>query len=409
MTAANRNPGRPTVASQPAVWHAMAVLASLMAFAGLSTDIYLPAMPQIADGFGVAQGAMEFTITSFLIGLSFGQLLWGPISDKYGRHWPVVSGLVLFVVGTTGCALSGSVSEMVAWRVIQAFGCSASVVLSRTMVRDLYPAPQAAQMMSLLIAVMTISPLIAPSLGAQVLAFFGWRAVFVALDIFGLLALLGMLSLGETLPADQRSNRGLGQAFTDYAQILRNRHVMGHALAVGLYYIGMFGYIAGSPSVFIDHFGVSPVTYGLVFASGVVGIFCMNLLNSKIVARAGTARLLRVGAALTVVFGVLTALTAVTGLGGVWGVYLPMMAFIAMSGLIMPNALSGAMEGAGRNAGAIAAMCGAIQYGGGIVGSALAGLFADGTAAPLGELILVSALATFAASLLLRKPRAVTP
>ncbi|WP_428928873.1 multidrug effflux MFS transporter [Marinibacterium sp. SX1] len=391
-------PARPA----PAVWHAMVVLATLMAFAGLSTDIYLPAMPRIAESFGVAHGAMEFTVTAFLIGLSLGQLVWGPIGDRYGRRWPVALGLGLFLAGTAGCALAGGVQQMIAWRVVQAVGASASVVLSRAMVRDLYPGARGAQMMSLLVAVMTIAPLVAPSIGAQVAGLLGWRAVFVVLGAIGLLALLGLLSLGETLPRADRSDRGLGAAFRDYGSLLGNRHVMGHALVVGLFYIGMFAYIAGSPAVFIDYFGVSPQGYGLVFASGIVGVFGMNLVNGRLVARTGTTQLLRIGASAALVLGLVFAVTAFTGIGGLWGIYLPLMGFVAMGGLIMPSALSGAMDGAGRNAGAIAALCGAIQYGGGILGSALAGALADGTPRPLGGLLLVAGLVTFAASLLLR-------
>ncbi|MCA0043149.1 multidrug effflux MFS transporter [Celeribacter litoreus] len=388
-----------------AVWHVMIVLAALMAFAGLSTDIYLPAMPEIADSFGVDHGAMEFTVTSFLIGLSLGQLVWGPISDKFGRMWPVVIGLGLFIIGTIGCALSSSVPEMVVWRVLQATGASASVVLSRAMIRDLYPGARGAQMMSLLIAVMTISPLIAPSIGAQVAGAFGWRAVFWVLGGIGIMALLGMLSLGETLAKPERNDSALGASFRAYAVLLCNRHVMAHALVVGLFYVGMFAYIAGTPAIFIGFYGLSPEAYGLVFGSGVVGIFILNLINGRIVARTGTTLLLRIGATATLAFGALIAVTAVSGIGGVLGFYLPLMGFVAMSGLIMPSALSGAMLGAGRNAGAIAALCGAIQYGGGIFGSALAGFFADGTPAPLGFILLAAGALTFAASLMLRTQR----
>jgi len=159
-------------------WRMLATLSALMAFASISTDLYLPAMPTMDRSLGASTGMMEWTISGYLIGFSLGQLLWGPIGDRYGRRLPVAIGILLFVIGSAGCALSGTASQMIGWRVLQAVGACAGVVLSRAMVRDLYEGSRAAEMLSLLITIMAIAPLVGPLIGGQILEIAGWRAIF---------------------------------------------------------------------------------------------------------------------------------------------------------------------------------------------------------------------------------------
>lgn len=386
----------------PGVWHAGAVLSLLMAFASVSTDFYLPAMPAMAQDLGVGPGAMEFTVTTYLIGLSVGQLIWGPISDALGRRGPVAVGLALFIAGSVGCGLSNSIGSLVLWRVVQAFGAAASVVLSRAMVRDLYAGARAAQMMSVLMAVMTIAPVIAPSAGALIAGSFGWRMIFALLVVIGAVALGALLTLPEPLaPAARTPELRLGRAFRTYGQIALNPAVLCHALAVGFFYIGMFAYVAGTPFVFIDYHGLSPEAYGLLFAACVGAVTTGNLINSRIVARLGTQRVLRLGARLAAVFGLCSALAGLTDLGGWIGVFVPLFLFLGCTGLVMPNGLSGALDVAGRDAGSVAAFCGALQYGGGILGSALVGAFANGTAAPFGLVMALAGVSCFLTTWLL--------
>jgi MFS transporter, DHA1 family, multidrug resistance protein len=148
-------------------WRVLAILSALMGFASISTDLYLPAMPAMGRALGARPGIVEWTISAYLIGFSLGQLLWGPIGDRYGRKLPVAIGLALFVIGSAGCALSGSASMVIGWRVVQAIGASAGVVLGRAMVRDLYEGARAAQMMSTLMIVMAIAPLLGPIVGGR--------------------------------------------------------------------------------------------------------------------------------------------------------------------------------------------------------------------------------------------------
>ncbi|MGI4799181.1 MAG: multidrug effflux MFS transporter, partial [Janthinobacterium lividum] len=246
-------------------WRVLGVLSALLGFASISTDFYLPALPTMASSLHSDPGTVAFTISGYLIGFSLGQLFWGPIGDRYGRRGPIAVGLMLFVIGSAGCALSGSVPALIGWRVVQALGACASVVLARAMVRDLYTGDRAAQVMSTLMTVMAVAPLLGPVLGGQILAFAGWRAIFWTLVGVGLLTLAALFTLPETLPPARRSTERLGAAFSRYGQLLRQRRLLGFAGTAGCFFGGTFAYIAGSPFAYIAYHHLPPQYYGVVF------------------------------------------------------------------------------------------------------------------------------------------------
>jgi MFS transporter, DHA1 family, multidrug resistance protein len=373
-------------------WHVLAILSALMGFASISTDFYLPAMPSMADQLGADAGKVEYTISGFLIGFSLGQLLWGAVSDKYGRRIPVAIGLVLFIIGSAGCAMSQSVEAMIAWRILQALGACAGVVLSRAMVRDLYQGPRAAQMLSTLIAVMAIAPLLAPIIGGQIDAIAGWRAIFWTLVVLGLLALAGLFSLPETLSAERRRTDPLIGAFRRYANLLSHRKIIGYAGAGAFFYAGMYAYIAGTPFAFITYHHVPAEYYGLLFGAGIIGIVITNLINARLVHRFGMDRILMGGTLVAMLAGIVLAINAYSDLGGLWGLFLPLLGFVSVTGFIVANSIAGAMADYPEQAGSVSALVGAIQYGSGIAGSGLVGAFADGTPWPLGWIIAVMSI-----------------
>jgi DHA1 family bicyclomycin/chloramphenicol resistance-like MFS transporter len=216
------------------------ILSTLMAFASISTDLYLPALPAMADALHSDPGTLQLTISGYLIGFSLGQLLWGPISDRHGRRLPVAIGLVLFIVGSAGCAMSGDAWTLIGWRALQAVGACASVVISRAMVRDLYSGVRAAQMMSTLMTVMAVAPLIGPSVGGLILHVASWRAIFWVLVAIGIATLAGLYCLPETLSEERRLRAPLGHSLAGYAFLLRNRSVLGYSASVGCFYGGIF-------------------------------------------------------------------------------------------------------------------------------------------------------------------------
>ena len=399
-------PGRAAAAVSIPGWYMLALLSLLMGFASISTDLYLPAMPAMAGSLGANPGLIELTVSGYLIGFSLGQLVWGPISDRYGRRPSVAVGLVLFVLGSAGCALAGSAQALIGWRIVQALGACASVALSRAMVRDLYGGNRAAQMMSTLITVMAIAPLIGPLAGGQIVALAGWRAIFWVLVGVGLMTLAALLALPETLPAARRNRESLGRAMHRYGQLLRQRQVLGYAGTGGFLYAGMFAYIAGTPFAYISYYHVSAQHYGLLFGLAVVGIMVANMVNSRLVVRYGYDRILLIGAAIAALSAVLSAIAARTGWGGLWGLVLPLFVFVSTTGLIVANSITGALDRFPERAGAVSALVGAIHYGSGIIGSALVGIFTDGTPWPMGMVMAITGIGCLLSTLLLLPQRA---
>ena len=368
-------------------WRVLGILSALMGFASISTDLYLPAMPAIGQALGADTGMVELTVSGYLIGFSLGQLLWGPISDRIGRRLPVAVGLVLFAIGSAGCAMAGGAGALIGWRIVQAMGACAGVVLARAMVRDLYEGHRAAQMLSTLMTVMAVAPLLGPIVGGQILAVAGWRAIFWVLVGVGFITLAALFTLPETLPAERRNREPLGRALLRYGDLIRQRRLLGYAGAGGFFYGGMFAYIAGTPFAYVTYHHVPPQMYGLLFGAGIVGIMATNTVNARLVRRLGSDRLLLRGAGMAALAGLVLAAAAWSGWGGLWGLAVPLFLFASATGFIVANSIAGAMAGYPERAGAVSALIGAVHYGSGIVSSALVGEFADGTPWPMGWVI----------------------
>lgn len=372
--------------------HILAVLSLLMGFASISTDLYLPAMPEMGRSLHASAGMIEWTISGYLIGFSLGQLLWGPISDRHGRRISVAIGLVLFVIGSAGCALAQSALMMIGWRMVQALGACASVALSRAMVRDIYEGNRAAQMLSTLITVMAIAPLIGPLAGGQIVAFAGWRAVFWTLVGIGIITFAALFTIPETLPPERRGHGSIRRALTGYTALLRNRRLLGYSGAGGFLYGGMYAYVAGTPFAYITYYHVPAQSYGLLFGLGIIGIMTANLLNTRLIPRFGYDRILLAGTVFTAFSAMAAAIAARTGWGGLWGLVVPLFLFASTTGFVVANSITGALADFPERAGAVSALIGAIQYGSGIVGSGLVGAFADGTPWPMGWVIGVAGI-----------------
>ncbi|MEG0224686.1 MAG: multidrug effflux MFS transporter [Comamonas sp.] len=345
------------------------ILSALMAFTSLSTDIYLPAMPQMAREL---QGNMELTITSFLVGFALAQLIWGPVSDRIGRRRPLVMGVLLFVIGSVGCALSQTLGEIVLWRMFQAFGACTGPMLARAMVRDLYPRTKAAQTLSTLTVIMAIAPIAGPLLGGQIVRLGSWHGIFWLLAGIGVLMLFALRRLPETLPVERRSTSSALTAFADYRALLGNAVFMRYTLCVTLFYVSAYAFITGSPHVYIEYFHVAPEHYGWLFGLNIIGLMAMSLINRKLVGRFSLDRLLRAAstvAALAMLAGVVLAQLRI---GGLPGVVLPVFVFFSMNGVIAASATAAALDGVPPGlAGSAAALIGSLQYGSGIVSSLL--------------------------------------
>lgn len=381
----------------------LVVLGALMAFASISTDTYLPAFPAIAADFGVDEGRIQLTISSYLIGFSLGQLAWGPLSDRVGRRWPIIAGMALFILGSVGCGLSGSAEALILWRLLQALGASAGPVLARAMVRDLYARERAAQMLSTLMLIMAVAPLLGPIVGGQILLVADWRAIFWCLTVVGVLSAIGVALIDETLPAGRRDRGRLAGVWKSYGRVLADRRLIGYAAVGGFYYGGAFAYIAGTPFAYIDYYRVPASAYGLLFAVNVIGLMAANFANARLVARFGPDRILRFGAVMAALSGVALTVDARFGLGGLSGLALPLFFYFSAAGLIVANSVAGALTAFPREAGAASAVLGAMHYGAGIFSAALLGWLADSTPWPMGLVIGAAGLLSLAASLMMGK------
>jgi DHA1 family bicyclomycin/chloramphenicol resistance-like MFS transporter len=379
------------------------ILSTLMSFASMSTDMYLPALPTIGRALHASAASIDLTFSSFLVGFSAGQLLWGPIADRHGRRMPVAVGVVLFVIGSAGCALSTSVWQLMGWRVVQAVGACAGPVLARAMVRDLYGREHAARMLSTLILIMGVAPLAGPLVGGQILTFGSWRGIFWTLVGFGLLTLVSLRFLPETLKPTQRMTEPLGASLRSYLDLARDPRILGYALSGGFFYGGAYAFIVATPFVYIEYYGASPQAYGLLFGLNIVGMMAANFVNARLLARVGSKRLFRIGTWVLAASGLALAVDARFAWGGLAGLVVPVFFYMSMNGFIVANSVAGALSAFPRQAGTASSLIGALHYGSGILSAAMVGWFADGTPWTMGWIMGLSGIGSVAIALLMQR------
>ncbi|MCU5774836.1 multidrug effflux MFS transporter [Erwiniaceae bacterium BAC15a-03b] len=352
------------------------ILSALMAFTSLSTDIYLPAMPVMAKDL---HGDAGLTITGFLIGFCLAQLIWGPISDHFGRKAPLFIGLILFIIGSAGCALSTDITQIVFWRVFQALGACTGPMLARAMIRDLFGRTRAAQMLSTLMVIMAIAPIAGPLLGGQMIRVTSWHNIFWLLTLIGALMLVLMCWLPETLAEEKRVKTSLAGAFSNYYHLLKNTRFMRFTLCVTFYYVAAYAFITGSPFVYISYFGIDPQHYGGLFAVNVVGLMAVSMVNRRLVHRYPLESLLKFAVVIAAVAAITLAISTKLGFGGIVMIVLAVFIFFSMNGIIAATSTAAAMDAVPDMAGSASALTGSLQYGSGIISSLLLALLSDGT------------------------------
>ncbi len=378
----------------------VAILSALMAFTSLSTDIYLPAMPVMAVEL---QGDVELTVTGFLIGFAVAQLVWGPISDHLGRRLPLFIGMVLFVIGSLGCAYSTSINEIVFWRVFQAMGACTGPMLARAMIRDLFSRTRAAQMLSTLIIVMAIAPIAGPLMGGQIIRFTSWHAIFWLLAVIGVLMFLSLWLLPETLPVEKRTPASLRGAFRNYRSLLKNRLFMRYTLSLTFFYVAAYAFITGSPRVYISFYGIDPQYYGWLFAVNIVGVMGMSMVNRRLVQRYPLDTLLKAAVSVAAVAVVLLAVAVKLHAGGIAAVVACVFVYFSMNGIIAATSTAAALDEVPNIVGSASALIGSLQYGSGIVSSLLLALFSDGTPWTMAWIMALFTLASAAIIVLPRR------
>ncbi len=366
----------------------LAVLALLSSFTPLSIDMYLPALPVIAVDLRGTAGDIQLTLSAFMIAFGAGQIFYGPAGDRFGRRPVILSGLVIYVLASIGCAFAAEAGQLVLLRFLQGLAACGGVVLARTMVRDLAEKDQAARAMSLMMACTSIAPMLAPLIGGQVLWFLGWRAIFWVLAMVGVFALVAAwFRLPETLRPEYRQPLVLSSIIKRFGELVRHRAFMGYAFTSTFQFSALMSFLSGSPFVFIEKYGIAPRAFGLIFGGMIVFMTLGSLLNARFAPVFGAGRILRYAVIVPAVTGltalVLGLIEARYGTIGLWPFLLCFAPQIATISLIGPNSMAMALQRYPHMAGTASSLMGVMQFGIGAIFGAVVGQSLDGTIAPM--------------------------
>ncbi len=370
------------------------LLGCLTGLTALSIDMSLPALPTLTAVFETSPDRAALTLSMFLLGYSLSQLFYGPLSDRFGRRPLILIGLVLYILGSLGCAVSASIDQLILWRLVQGIGACAGPILARAVVRDLFERQRAAQILSYMTLVMALAPLLAPVAGGYLLILH-WRVIFIVLTAIGAALLAATwLALAESLAQGNTRATRPGELLRNLRDFCRRRVCIGYALIVCFVFSGLFSYISGSPFVLIEVFGVPSDHFGYLFGLSAFPLMAGALLNGRLVRRTEPAGILRLAIALLLLAGASILVCATFGLGGLAGIVGPMLIYMLGLGLAMPNAIAAAMEPVPHMAGFASSLIGCLQTaGGGLAGYALAAFY-DRSALPMALAVALSAAGT---------------
>ena len=377
-------------AANPIARSTLFTLTALVALGPLSTDFYLPALPSIAKYFGVDETGAQATLSAYLIGFAGAILVYGPLSDRFGRRPVLAGGIVIFTFASLGCALAPTIGWLVVFRFVQALGACAGPVISRAMVRDLVGASGAARVFSYLSAAVALAPAVAPILGGFLTDAFGWRACFAALTLYGA---LGLVSVYVIL-VETNQQRDLTAAnplawFRIYGALIGHREYFGYVLAATFGYSGIFCFISGSSFVFIDVLGVPPKYFGFCFGVFVIGYIIGATSGGKLAKRLTPGQLVGLGSLIALISAVL--LVGVNmATASVWSVLAPLLPYMIGVGMTMPAAQAGAIGPFPRSAGAASALLGFVQMAVAAGVGAVLGLI--GSPSPLPMTLMIAAM-----------------
>lgn len=359
------------------------LLGVLIALPAMGTDLFVPAMPVLAQALAVEVGAAQFTLTTYFVGLAAGMLLWGPLSDRYGRKPVLCAGLLIMLAASLFAALADSIAAVALARLVQGLAMSSGAVIARTVVRDLHAHEQAARLLSSMMIVFSVVPIAAPIAGAAIAGEAGWRAIFWCFAaVAAALVVAALAGLHETAPSARRSVHPADIART-FRLMLGERSFLAPFLLVLCSHVGILAWVSSSAFVLVRGFGVSTGGYGFAFAAVMLGQISGAWTSSRIVVHVGIARLLQLGAALMLGAGAAAASLAWFGVNHWAAVVLPFLLFLFGTALIVPNATAAALSPFPASAGAASSLMGAIGFAVGALISTGLGIAFDGTARPL--------------------------
>jgi DHA1 family bicyclomycin/chloramphenicol resistance-like MFS transporter len=373
------------------------ILGGLWTIGSFATDLFLPAMPTTADDLGASTQAVALSVTTFLIGLAFGQLLAGPLSDTYGRRRTLLAGLIVFTVSALVCVVAPSVQVLIAMRFVQGVAGAFGLAVPSAVITDYSRGREAARLFSRVALIGGVAPIVAPLIGARLLVLSGWRGPFVAMMVIGVILTAGVaVGLPESLPRDRRSARGMRPVLRAMAMLSRDVDFMGYAVTTALVFIAFFAYLTGSSFVYQEVYGVSATTYGVLFAVNAVGMLAATQANHRLLARFSPRQLLAAALAADAAAGVTSLAVVLIGGLGVWALAAPFFVLVTSLGFIYSNSTALALSLHPEVAGSAAAYFGTMRLGFGALATPLIALGGTVRALPMVMVIALSLLAALA-------------
>ena len=358
-----------------------------------SIDMYMPAFPAIAKGLHTDVKYVELSLTSFFIGISFGQLIYGPLLDRFGRKKPLYIGLIVYVLATLGCAFSRSVNMLIFMRLLQALGSCAGMVAARALVRDLFPVGDIAKVFSLLLLVIAVSPMAAPTIGAYVADAFGWNTVFFILALIAILIIIGMIFwLPEGRKPDDALSLKPKHITSNFYTVLKHPYFFTFAVTGGIASASQYAYLSGSADTFIDFYHASKKQYGRIFAFIAAGLIISSQINSLALRKYSNEQIIKVALRCQTVIGLCMCAVSYSGLMNEAGMITSIFLFLCCQGFISSNTSALSLTPFAKQAGSASALMGTIQMGLGACSSALVSVFNNGTPVPMTAIMAVCAI-----------------
>lgn len=369
------------------------ILGLLSAIGPFSIDMYLPGFPAMATDLGTTVEVVAYSLSSFFVGICMGQLICGPLLDRFGRKKPLYAGLAIYLLASIGCALASTVEALIALRFLQALGGCVGMVAPRAVVRDIFPVAESAKVFSMLVLVIGVSPIIAPTAGGYIISAFGWHSVFVVLALItAAITVAVYFRLPESKKADPSVSLRPLPILQAYGRVIREPQFYTYAGTGAIGSAALFAYISGSPFVFMQLFGVSEKHYGWIFALIALGLISSSQLNNLMLRKFRSEQIIRAVLPLQVVIGLLLCLGTNFGWWNLYSTIFLIFLYLGCQGFSFPNASALSMAPFTRDAGSASALMGAIQMGLGALASAAVGLLANGTALPMAGVMASCAL-----------------
>ena len=364
------------------------LLATLSAFSPLSTDLYLPSLPELTRAFHVSVSLSQLTLSAFLVGFALGQLIYGSLSDRFGRRPTLLAGMALYLAATIACMLAPSIETLIVARAFQAIGACAPIVIARAIVRDVHEPVEAARVLSHIASAMTLAPMVGPILGSYLTVWYGWRSNFAVLVAFGVLAIVAVaFMLGETNTRKDLDAMKLGRMASYVRELARHSAYPGFVVTVTAAFSGIFAFLSGASFVLIEGFGVRTERFGLYFAIIVIGYLLGTQIAGRLVRRKGIERIVRLGTVFVMVAGLADAGLAWMHIARPMAVIGPQFFYMIGCGMVMPLGMAGAVGPFPRMAGLASAAMGFIQMTVAAVVGILVGQLYDGSAVPMATAI----------------------